>query len=110
MHVKHLSELTAFAPDKLAKHNLFQTERFFLDVYCLLPGQAQKAHAHAGSDKVYVVLDGTCRFTVDGESGELGPGAAVFCPSGSEHGVDNPGPTQARLLVMMAPAPQASKK
>ncbi len=103
MDVKHLADFQQFRHDKLAKHNLFQTERFFLDVYCLEPGQAQAAHAHAGSDKVYVVLDGRCRFEVGGESGEYGPGAAVFCPAGSVHGVENAGPGRARLLVMMTP-------
>jgi len=37
-----------FDAAKLQKINLFETERFFLDVYCLEPGQAQTAHAHAG--------------------------------------------------------------
>lgn len=106
MNVKHLSEFTAFSAEKLQKHNLFQTERFFLDVYCLEPGQAQKAHVHGGSDKVYVVLDGRCRFRVGSETAEHGSGAAVFCPAGVEHGVDNPGPSSARLLVWMAPSPQ----
>lgn len=105
MDVKHLSALAGFSEEKLKKHNLFQTERFFLDVYCLLPGQAQKPHAHAGSDKVYVVLEGRCRFTVGDEVEEHGEGAAVFAPAGVGHGVENPGPENARLLVMMAPAP-----
>ena len=43
------------------------SERFFLDVYCLRPGQAQTAHAHAGSDKVYVALEGRPTVEVDGE-------------------------------------------
>ncbi|MGZ6126210.1 MAG: hypothetical protein ACXWLR_14685 [Myxococcales bacterium] len=30
-----------FDGSKLQKINLFVTERFFLDVYCLEPGQAQ---------------------------------------------------------------------
>jgi quercetin dioxygenase-like cupin family protein len=105
MNVKHLSDFKTFGAEKLAKHNLFETPRFFLDVYCLAPGQAQKAHAHAGSDKVYVVLEGRCRFQVGNESAEHSEGAAVFCPAGEPHGVDNPGPANARLLVMMAPAP-----
>jgi oxalate decarboxylase/phosphoglucose isomerase-like protein (cupin superfamily) len=48
-----------FDAAKMQKLNLFQTERFFCDVYCLEPGQAQKQHAHAGNDKVYAVLEGT---------------------------------------------------
>jgi quercetin dioxygenase-like cupin family protein len=105
MDVKHLSNFQAFSPEKLQKHNLFQTSRFFLDVYCLAPGQAQKPHSHPGADKVYVVLEGQCRFTVGAETQSHGPGAAVFAPAGSSHGVDNPGPEQARLLVMMTPPP-----
>ncbi len=103
--MKQLSAYRAFADDKLKKHNLFQTSRFFLDVYCLKAGQAQKPHAHAGSDKVYLVLDGKCRFTVGQETAEHGAGAAVFAPAGSSHGVENPGPEDARLLVMMTPPP-----
>lgn len=107
MDVQQLSAFTQFADDKLKKHNLFQTSRFFLDVYCLKPGQSQKPHAHAGSDKVYVVLEGTCRFRVGAETAEHGPGAAVFAPAGSEHGVENAGLENARLLVMMTPPPEA---
>jgi quercetin dioxygenase-like cupin family protein len=105
MDVKHLDDFAGFSAEKLKKHNLFQTERFFLDVYCLKPGQAQRPHAHAGADKVYVVLSGRCRFEVSGEQAEYGQGAAVLCPSGSEHGVENVGPDDARLLVMMTPPP-----
>lgn len=105
MDVQHLSSFSSFAQDKLKKHNLFTTERFFLDVYCLLPGQAQKPHAHPGCDKVYVVLEGTCRFTVGGEEAVHGEGAAVLCPAGVAHGVVNDSGAPARLLVMMTPPP-----
>ena len=105
MDVRHLGQVQTFAADKLRKHNLFQTERFFLDVYCLEPGQGQGAHAHPGSDKVYLVLEGTCRFTVGDAHEEHGPGAAVLCPAGATHGVENAGSVRARLLVMMAPNP-----
>lgn len=105
MEVQQVASFTAYADDKLKKHNLFTTPRFFLDVYCLLPGQSQKPHAHAASDKVYVVLEGTCRFTVDGEEATHGPGAAVLAPAGKDHGVRNDSDAPARLLVMMTPPP-----
>ncbi len=108
MDVKHLTEFRATAADKLKKHNLFQTERFFLDVYCLLPGQAQKPHQHASSDKVYVVLEGRCVFTVGEESAEHGEGASVFAPAGESHGVQNQSGAPARLLVMMTPPPSGA--
>lgn len=105
MDVKQLAAFNAFADDKLKKHGVFATERFFLDVYCLKPGQAQKPHAHSGNDKVYVVLEGRCRFTVGGETQEHGEGAAVLAPSGVDHGVENTSPANARLLVLMTPPP-----
>src|SRR3954452_2001014 len=105
MDVKELAAFASFSEEKMQKHNLFQTERFFLDVYCLKPGQAQKPHAHEGADKVYVVLEGRCRFFVGKETAEHGVGAAVLAPSGVDHGVENPGPADARLLVMMTPPP-----
>jgi len=93
-----------FDPAKLQKLNLFETERFFLDVYCLEPGQAQKAHAHAGSDKVYAVLEGAVLAHVGGEEQELRAGQAVLAPAGSEHGIENRSQARAAVLVLMAPA------
>ncbi len=94
-----------FSEAGLQKLNLFQTPRFFADVYCLEPGQEQKAHAHEGSDKVYVVLEGRARVRVDDEERELGPNQAAMAPSGAAHGVRNPGPERLALLVFMAPVP-----
>jgi quercetin dioxygenase-like cupin family protein len=105
MRTQRLDAFREFSADKLKKHNLFQTDRFFLDVYCLKPGQSQKPHAHGESDKVYVVLEGTCRFRVGTDEEEQGPGVAVFAPAGEEHGVWNTGSQDARLLVMMTPPP-----
>jgi mannose-6-phosphate isomerase-like protein (cupin superfamily) len=106
MDVKLLSAFQGFSAEKLQKHNVFQSGRFFLDVYCLAPGQAQKPHHHAASDKVYVVLEGRCRFRVGTEEATHGVGASVFAPAGSEHGVSNDGPDNARLLVLMTPPPE----
>ncbi len=106
MDVKYLSAYTGFSLDKLKKHNLFGTPRFFLDVYCLKVGQSQKPHVHPESDKVYLVLDGSCRFTIQGEAAVHGSGSAVLAPAGAEHGVENLGPSDARVLVLMTPPPQ----
>ena len=56
-----------FADEKMQKVGLFSTERFFLDLYCLEPGQSQKAHAHDGSDKVYLVVEGSGRLRIGDE-------------------------------------------
>ena len=75
-------------------------------MYAFEPGQSQAGHRHAGSDKIYYVLQGSGEFSVDAESRMLGAGSVVFCPAGSEHAVANPGPDRLALLVFMAPPPQ----
>jgi hypothetical protein len=42
---------------------------------------------------------------VGAETEDHGPGTAVLAPAGESHGVENPGPDDARLLVFMAPRP-----
>ena len=104
MHIADLS-VRRFGADGLQKLNLFQTPRFFADVYCLEPEQEQKAHAHEGSDKVYMVLEGRATVRVGDEEQDLGPNQAAMAPSGAAHGVRNPGPERLVLLVFMAPVP-----
>ena len=43
----------AFQPDKMAKIALGATTARQLDLYCVAPGQAQKAHTHDDQDKIY---------------------------------------------------------
>jgi mannose-6-phosphate isomerase-like protein (cupin superfamily) len=95
----------AFSPEKMKKVNLFDTARMFCDVYGLNAGQEQTAHAHAGSDKVYYVIDGTGHFRIGEEERTVGSGVAILAPAGSSHAVRNPGPGPLTLLVFMAPKP-----
>lgn len=88
---------------KMQKINLFETERFFCDVYCLEPGQAQKTHAHQASDKLYAVLEGTVVAHVAGEEQELHQGDTVLALAGKEHGIVNRSQQRAAVLVFMAP-------
>ena len=98
-------DVRRFDPAKMQKLNLFQTPRFFCDVYCLEPGQAQKPHRHEGADKVYAVLEGEVLVRVGAEQATLGAGAAALAPAGVDHGLENPGPGRAAVLVFMAPSP-----
>jgi mannose-6-phosphate isomerase-like protein (cupin superfamily) len=98
------------SPEKMAKHNLFETPRFFLDAYVLEPGQAQKPHEHAGEDKVYLVMEGRGTFRVGDETAELGPGDAVMAPAGVVHGVENTGAARLVALALMAPHPRLSAR
>jgi mannose-6-phosphate isomerase-like protein (cupin superfamily) len=99
------TDVRRFADDKLQKIGLHGTPRLFCDVYCLEPGQAQRRHVHQGADKIYVVLEGKVKVHVGTDEAQLGPGDTALAPSGEEHGVENPGPARAALLVFMAPPP-----
>lgn len=94
-----------FDAGKMQKLNLFETPRFFCDIYCLEPGQAQKPHRHDSADKIYAVLEGEVVVRVGAETASVGAGAAALAPAGEDHGVENRGPGRAALLVFMAPRP-----
>jgi quercetin dioxygenase-like cupin family protein len=109
MPIAHCPALAAFSPDKMAKVKLFENRRFFCDLYCLRPGQAQKPHDHAGQEKIYYVVSGEVTFQDDGTEVPGLPGDALWAPAGTVHGVHNPGPGDAVLLVFMAPHPSPEK-
>src|SRR5256886_10157984 len=100
-----LADRAKYQPDKMAKIALASTPRAQVDLYCLEPGQSQKVHAHDGQDKVYVVLEGRGRFTLDGADEALEAGEALVAAAGSQHGVVNDAGKRLLLLVLMAPPP-----
>ena len=105
MEIRKLAAEQRFSPEKMQKVSLFETDRMFTDVYCLEPGQAQRAHAHANADKVYVVIEGIARVLVGADEGDVEAGSAVLAPAGVEHGVRNSSLERVVLLVFMAPNP-----
>ena len=109
MDTRDVFALARFAPDKMQKVNLFETENFFCDLYCLEPGQEQKPHAHAEADKLYYVLAGRGSFLIGEESRELGERQMVLAPAGAPHGVRNTGEARLTLLVLMSPNPNVKR-
>jgi mannose-6-phosphate isomerase-like protein (cupin superfamily) len=105
LEIRSITESIAFSEEKMKKNALFDSPRLFYDTYCLLPGQAQKVHAHEGSDKVYYVLTGTGCFTIGDEEQDLPQGHAVIARAGQPHGVHNESDENLVLLVTMAPRP-----
>jgi quercetin dioxygenase-like cupin family protein len=102
---KKISDAMRFSADKLKKNGMFETERFFCDLYCFEPGQTQPPHAHEGSDKVYYVVKGSGRFQIGGQERDLGEGEIALAESGQKHGVVNTGNERLVVLVYMAPKP-----
>ena len=100
-----IQEHARFQPDKMAKVALGSTERALVDLYCVAPGQSQKAHTHGDQDKVYIVLEGSVRITVGAEEETFGAGEAVIARAGEVHGLVNDSQAPAILLVVVTPPP-----
>jgi mannose-6-phosphate isomerase-like protein (cupin superfamily) len=62
-------------------------------------------HYHEHSDNIYLVLSGTIRSVVDGETLVLSEGDLMFIPAGSPHKTTNGGDVVARALEIYAPPP-----
>ena len=105
MKIVSLKDYMNFSAEKMKKLNLFETPRFFCDVYCFEPGQTQKTHTHGDQDKLYFVLEGQGTFQIGRESQILSEGEGTMAPAGDEHGVVNHTENRLRVLVFMAPNP-----
>ena len=105
MEVVTLDALIGFSDEKMRKIPLFDSGKYFCDLYCLRPGQDQRVHTHAESDKIYFVVRGSGLFHINGEERELQSGQAVIARPGEAHGVRNAGEHDLVLLVFMTPRP-----
>jgi quercetin dioxygenase-like cupin family protein len=105
MEIHNLEELIRFSDDKMQKLPVFESPKYFCDLYCLRPGQDQRIHSHAESDKIYFVLRGSGLFHIAGEERELAQGDAVIARPGQDHGVTNSSASDLVLLVFMTPRP-----
>lgn len=105
MIVINIADYQKFSSEKMKKNNIFQTPRFFCDIYCFEPGQEQKGHVHGEQDKVYLVLEGKGTFQVGSEKQVLGPGDGTMAPAGEEHSVLNHTKNRLKVLVFVAPNP-----
>ena len=105
MEVRRLQDLIRFSDDKMQKVPVFDSTKYFCDLYCLRPGQDQRIHSHAESDKIYYVLQGKGTFHIAGEERDLLEGEMVIARPGQDHGVKNASDQELVLLVFMTPRP-----
>jgi len=105
MFIEDYRRLARFDEGKMQKITLFESHRMFADLYCLLPGQEQRAHSHHDNDKLYFVLEGEGTFLVGTSETKLGAGGCCVAPAGEPHGVRNDSDGQLVVLVTMAPHP-----
>jgi quercetin dioxygenase-like cupin family protein len=73
---------------------------------CYVPANARMPapHSHDGFEETIYGLEGVSRWTIDGETVEIGPGEAVCVPRGQIHGFENPGSVDAKFLAIATPA------
>ena len=98
-------DLARFSLDKMVRVALATTDRSQLDLYCVAPGQSQRAHTHDTQDKIYYVLEGGGRFSLGGADERLSTGEALVAPAGVEHGLVNDGTEPLLVLVVVTPPP-----
>jgi quercetin dioxygenase-like cupin family protein len=93
-----------FSKDKAAKADLFAGGQLFVGLNCFEPGQSQKVHVHAGSDKFYLVVSGKARMIVGDDTRDVGTGTVVWAPADVPHGVVQ-ALERTVMVVAIAPPP-----
>jgi quercetin dioxygenase-like cupin family protein len=106
-YFKSIQTLATFSGDKGTKTDLFASGQMFVGLNCFEPGQSQKTHVHAGSDKFYLVVSGKARMVVGSDAREVGPGFVVWAPAEVPHGVLQVA-ERTVMLVAMAPPPHSA--
>ena len=108
MIVKRLVDLAQFSPEKMGKVDIALGETLFAGLNCFEPGQQHAAHAHAGQDKLYVVLEGEAEIHVGDERAMVSaPERLLSHLRGVVHSIRNTG--AGRLIVMAVLAPRPGK-
>lgn len=67
------------------------------------PAPAPPPHRHLDADESIYVLDGMLDCTVGEQSQRLAPGSVMHVPRETLHGLANPGPIPATILVVLSP-------
>jgi mannose-6-phosphate isomerase-like protein (cupin superfamily) len=70
-------------------------------------GRRPPPHRHTNCSEAYFVLDGLVSVIVENQELSVGPEGFVLVPRGTGHTFGNAGETEARLLVIHAPAMDA---
>lgn len=106
MLVRNIVSHAAFRPEKMGKAELCRAGLVYAGLNCFLPGQEHQAHAHAGQDKLYYVLEGTGEATVADARYDVAAGDLVLAPEGVLHSMKNTGTANLVVLVILAPPPR----
>ena len=72
-----------YSAAKMGKATIFESPRLLVGLNAFEPGQEHASHAHAGADKVYLVVEGEGLFTLAGAEHRLRAGQVLAAPPGS---------------------------
>lgn len=98
-----LKSLVKYQPDKMAKVDVVSSKHLICGLNCFEPGQVQKAHAHKGAEKLYMVLEGSGEFSVGAEKRVLKAGELLHVPEDVDHGVVNTGSGRLAVMIVITP-------
>ncbi len=90
---------------KMGKSTLYRSPRLMAGLNAFEPGQEHALHAHAGTDKVYLVLEGSGLFLLESREIPMQQGEMLVAPEGVPHGIRNTGAQRLLVLAILAPAP-----
>ena len=97
----------AYRPDRMGKSTIYESPHILVGLNAFEPGQSHSLHTHAGTDKVYHVLQGEGTFLLDGRELPMRAGDLLVAPDGVPHGVRNTGTARLLVLAVLAPPPGA---
>ncbi|MBV9545243.1 MAG: cupin domain-containing protein [Chloroflexi bacterium] len=83
--------------------NLFITPEIRSRIMRFEPHQISAGHTHDVGHEMFVVLDGQAEFTIDGETGVVGPGQACVARAGQWHEVRAVGDGPMTLYLSVTP-------
>ena len=99
------ASLAQWRSDAMGKATIYQSSHLLVGLNAFEPGQSHTLHAHAGMDKVYLVLEGEGLFLLESETLPMRAGDLLVAPDGVPHGVDNNSGARLLVMAMLAPAP-----
>ncbi len=72
---------------------------------CFIPAGSKAAapHSHDAFEETVYCLEGTCTWTIDGRTFEIGPGESTFISRGAVHGFENRTGEDVKLLAIATP-------
>lgn len=79
----------------------------FLAMATLSSGRTIEAHVDS-MEEIYFVVSGHGQMRVDDDSRDVGPGDAVWIPTGARHSLHNSGDKDCVILVVAAPSGMAA--